>query len=262
MTQQLWLAWGRGELSDAEAQTAAEAAHEHNRARHRGGHSVAKPVPAAVSESPRRHARDRTIGHKCPQARAKVFGLDHGVPLDRNAKARVFAYARALTRRTEKGKAYGAVTAKALEVLRVLLWGFHNAATGRCFPSYEAIAERAACSRTMVYEAIRMLERVGIMTWCNRLVRIRERVAGLFGPLSATRWRVVRTSNAYGFVDPASKFTFRAGTLDQVPQERGGRGNDDASGQAEPDKLGSEDSERPESPRHAQTPSDPARPCW
>jgi hypothetical protein len=35
--------------------------------------------------------------------------------------------ARCLSRRTEKGKAYGVVTAKALAVLEALLWGFHNA---------------------------------------------------------------------------------------------------------------------------------------
>ena len=56
--------------------------------------------------------------------------------------------ARALMRRTEKGKHYGIVTAKFVDVLRALLWGFHNAASGKCFPSYEAIAEAAACSRT------------------------------------------------------------------------------------------------------------------
>ena len=45
--------------------------------------------------------------------------------------------ARALMRRTEKGKAYGQITAKALAVLEALLWGFHNARSGLCFPSYD-----------------------------------------------------------------------------------------------------------------------------
>jgi hypothetical protein len=116
--------------------------------------------------------------------------------------------ARALMRRTEKGKHYGVITANALAVLELLLWSFHNAATGRCFPSHESIAERAACSRTIVYQAIKMLERAGILTWCNRLVRIRQRCAGLFGPSSAWRWRIVGRSNAYAFTDPASKFKF------------------------------------------------------
>jgi DNA-binding GntR family transcriptional regulator len=41
-----------------------------------------------------------------------------------------------------------------------LLWGFHNAATGKCFPGYETIADRADCSRTTVYSAIRALEQL------------------------------------------------------------------------------------------------------
>ena len=58
--------------------------------------------------------------------------------------------ARCLSRKTEKGKAYGVVTAKALAVLEALLWAFHNAKSGLCFPSYERIAEvfggeRSAC---------------------------------------------------------------------------------------------------------------------
>ena len=39
-------------------------------------------------------------------------------------EARIMTFARALMRRTEKGKAYGAITAKALAVLEALLWGF------------------------------------------------------------------------------------------------------------------------------------------
>jgi hypothetical protein len=45
--------------------------------------------------------------------REKLFGHGRPLPLDRNAKARVMVYARALMRRTEKGRAYGEVTAKA-----------------------------------------------------------------------------------------------------------------------------------------------------
>jgi Helix-turn-helix domain len=137
--------------------------------------------------------------------REKLFGDGRLVPLDRNAKVRVMTLARALMRRTEPGKAYGAVTAKALAVLQALLWGFHNAASGKCFPSYEAIAERAGCARSTVAEAIRTLERAGLLSWVNRIKRVREYMPGLFGKASAWRWRVVRTSNGYSFADPASK---------------------------------------------------------
>jgi hypothetical protein len=125
--------------------------------------------------------------------------------------------ARALSRRTEPGKAYGELTAKFLDVLQALLWGFHNAASGKCFPGYEAIADAAGCSRTTVYSAIRALEQLGILTWVNRLKRVREYVPGLFGKGSAWRWRIVRTSNSYSFGDPlASKFKFQTGTADQA----------------------------------------------
>lgn len=130
--------------------------------------------------------------------------------------------ARALSRRTEKGRAYGVLTAKAVAVLQALLWQFHNAGSGRCFPSYEAIAEAAGCARSTVAEALHALERAGVLTWCNRLVRVRERCRDLFGA-DGTRIRVVRTSNAYAFRDPAvaawpqsSKSERQSGTGNQV----------------------------------------------
>ena len=157
--------------------------------------------------------------------REKVFGDGRPRALDRNAKVRVMTRARVLTRRTEAGKHYGAVTAKALAVLEALLWGFHNARSGLCFPSYEKIAERAGCARSTVYEAIKALEEAGLMSWVHRLTRIRERGPDLFG-VWANRWRVIRTSNAYHFNDlkdggrsetleNSSKSEFPSGTPNQ-----------------------------------------------
>jgi hypothetical protein len=59
--------------------------------------------------------------------------------------------ARCLSRRTEKGKAYGDITAKAIAVLEALLWTFHNAKSGLCFPSYEKIADAASCARSKAW---------------------------------------------------------------------------------------------------------------
>jgi DNA-binding transcriptional MocR family regulator len=131
-------------------------------------------------------------------------------------------YIRALMRRTEKGKAYGQVTAKAVAVAEALLWGFHNARNGLCFPSYETIAERAGCARSTVAEALKMLEAAGVLSWVNRIVRVKERCADLFGHLG-TRVRVIRTSNGYQFNDPKgaaskgfpSKSDFQSGTTIQ-----------------------------------------------
>lgn len=135
--------------------------------------------------------------------REKVFGDGDPLPLDRNAKVRVMTLARALMRRTETGKHYGPVTAKALAVLEALLWRFHNARSGLCFPSYERIAEAAGCARSTVAEALKALEAAGLLSWVNRITRIRDAERDLFGRL-VPRWRVIRTSNAYRFRDPGA----------------------------------------------------------
>jgi hypothetical protein len=49
--------------------------------------------------------------------------------------------------------------------------------------------------------AIAALERAGILSWVNRIHRIRVRERDLFGQW-VTSWRVLRTSNAYVFRDP------------------------------------------------------------
>jgi hypothetical protein len=163
-----------------------------------------------------------SISHAHKPRREKMFGEGRVLPLDRNAKARIMVYARALMRRSGQGKHYGALTAKFVAVLGALLWGFHNAASGRCFPSYERIAEKADCSRATVYSAIHALERAGVITWVNRIVRIRDWGPDLFGR-AQNRWRVIRTSNAYVLIDPqpparppdSSKSKFTTGTEDQ-----------------------------------------------
>ncbi|MGI4748218.1 MAG: helix-turn-helix domain-containing protein [Janthinobacterium lividum] len=132
--------------------------------------------------------------------REKVFGEGRSIPLDRNAKARIWAYALARTARLRRpGQHRGPLTRATLDVLRALLWHFHNRTSGRCFPSYERIADSARVHRATVARAIIALEQEGILTWENRLVHQRMAIPGLFGP----QWvRVpMRTSNAYRFYD-------------------------------------------------------------
>jgi Helix-turn-helix domain len=137
--------------------------------------------------------------------REKVFDPGRAVPLDRNAKARIAAYARAWSARNRQpGQHKGPITRAFLDVLSALLWGFHNAHSGVCFPSYEAIAARAECHRCTVAEALKVLEWAGILTWQHRITRIHVRERDLFGRW-ATRWRVIRTSNAYAFRDPLQR---------------------------------------------------------
>src|SRR5208337_4104647 len=138
---------------------------------------------------------------KFRKRREKLFGDGRPRPMDRNSKARIMHLARCISRRTEKGKAYGALTAKALAVLQALLWGFHNAKTGLCFPSYERIAEAAGSARSTVAEAIKALEDAGILSWVNRIKRVAETCLDLFDR-RIRKTRVVRTSNGYHFIDP------------------------------------------------------------
>jgi hypothetical protein len=138
--------------------------------------------------------------------REKIFGPGHAVPLDRNAKSRIQTYARTWSaRHCRPGQHKGPITRAFLDVLQALLWGFHNAHTGRCFPSYEAIAARAGCARSTVAEALKVLEWAGLLSWQHRITRIRERCRDLFGH-DGWRWRVIRTSNAYVFRDPKPLF--------------------------------------------------------
>jgi Helix-turn-helix domain len=167
----------------------------------------AQPGPKAAHGLPRATRR-----------REKCFGMGRPRALDRNAKVRIMHWARCLSRRTEKGRAYGRLTAKAVAVLEALLWAFHNCRSGFCFPSYERIAEAAGCARSSVTGALHALEDCGVLTWVNRVKRVRERCADLLGD-EGWRWRVLRTSNAYHFRDPGapepSKANFQTGTPHQ-----------------------------------------------
>ena len=126
--------------------------------------------------------------------REKTFGPGRAVALDRNAKVRIQAFARAWSARNRQaGQHKGPITRAFLDVLGALLWGFHNSRSGVCFPSYERIAEKAECARSTVAEALKVLEWAGVLTWQHRITRIRERCTDLFGR-NGWRWRVIRTS--------------------------------------------------------------------
>jgi hypothetical protein len=153
--------------------------------------------------------------------REKVFGPGRQITLDRNAKARIAAYARAWSaRHRQPGQHGGPITHAADKVLRALLYGFHNARTGACFPSYAAIAERAVVARSTVALALAALEFAGVLTWQHRITRIREKAADLFGRVT-WRWRVIRTSNAYVFRRISSESENRPGTRYQDSLDTG-----------------------------------------
>jgi Helix-turn-helix domain len=202
-----WRAHAEAQILDTDAEAISEAI-EARRARLMGKRPT-KPLQPALA---------RPGGFRTIERREKMFGMGRPKALDRNAKVRIMHWARCLARRTEKGRAYGVVTAKSLAVLEVLLWAFHNAKSGLCFPSYERIAEAAGCARSSIAGALRALESCGVLSWVNRIKRVREQCPDLLGD-NGWRWRVLRTSNAYHFRDPgapnSSKANFQSGTPNQ-----------------------------------------------
>ena len=93
--------------------------------------------------------------------REKLFGEGRSRPLDRNAKVRVMHLARMLVRRTSRGNTTGGLPPSIWTCFRRYLWGFHNAKSGRCFPSLARIAEAAGCARSQSRAPLPRLRRSG-----------------------------------------------------------------------------------------------------
>jgi AraC-like DNA-binding protein len=175
-------------------------------------HRPAHPVPRKI-----RAARaGRRRAERTAQRRGKHFGRGPVRAMDRNAKVRIRFWLERLKRPTEPGRHYGEITGKAYDVAIALLWTFHNARSGLCFPSYAKIAAAAGCAEKYVAELIHMLERAGVLTWVNRLKREPA------PPDSNRRTQVVRTSNGYKFNDPpslSSKSELQTGTALRLKNE-------------------------------------------
>jgi Helix-turn-helix domain len=206
LARKLWRAHAERQIEDTDAEVLSEAIEARR---------------AALKGNPARAGSKAVLGLPgASRRREKVFGLGRPRALDRNAKVRIMHWARCLNRRTERGRAYGQLTAKAVAVLEALLWAFHNAKSGLCFPSYEKIAEAAGCARSSIAGALHALEACGVLSWVHRLKRVRERCSDLFGE----GFRIVpaRASNGYWFNDPSPagqpippKANFQSGTPNQ-----------------------------------------------
>jgi hypothetical protein len=202
IVRDMWVDHTHSLLTDNEMEALDEAARTRREALRPRRAETRPKLRAVPSSTPRPSARRP---RRSQRPREKLFGNGRTVPLDREAKNRIQVLMRALTHPTEPGKHYGAVTAKAEAVGRVLLWVFHNFKTGLCIPGYDTIAKKAGCHRDTVAEAIKMLEAAGILTWCNRRARV---------TVSGVR-KVIRISNSYRFIDPGSKSEFPSGTSNQ-----------------------------------------------
>ncbi len=95
--------------------------------------------------------------------------------IDRNARARLMFHAEALDRRTRLPGQHGGVLKRTgLAVLKALLFGFANVATGRCDPSFDTLARAAGVARSTVAVALRRLEAAGLLERVRRQVGMRR----------------------------------------------------------------------------------------
>ena len=153
--------------------------------------------------------------------REKVFGDGKPRPMSRNVKLRIMALARVLMRPTESGKHYGEITAKHFAVLAGVAVGLPQ----RRVRALLSVAMRRSPRRPAVRarpsrEAIKALEKAGLLTWVQRIKRVHERVINLFGEgVHGQRSRIFRTSNGYQFIEPpdvqSSKSENKSGTAGQ-----------------------------------------------
>ena len=130
------------------------------------------------------------------QTRTKAFfHFEPRIACDANTKHHIQLVVDAINARHKKaGQHQGPITRAYEKVLKVLLFDFHNSKTGRCDPSHRAIAKKARCCRDTVIEALKVLEELGVLTWCHRLIRRWDGPLDWFGkPTLALR----RTSNGY-----------------------------------------------------------------
>jgi DNA-binding MarR family transcriptional regulator len=109
-------------------------------------------------------------------------------PLTREQRARLSFLAEKFDAHTrDPGKHGGHLKRTGLQVLRILLFHFHNVHNGRCDPSLDTIAKAAGMARSTVAKALNRLEEAGIIERIRRARWIR-----LNG-----RKRCVQWSNAY-----------------------------------------------------------------
>lgn len=133
--------------------------------------------------------------------RLKVFGFGRVRPMAREAKAKLCLYLRNLRGCRDLSRSH-------FDVAEKLLFQFHNAASGRCFPSLESLARAAGCSVSTVQRAIRALEALKVLSWVHRLEWRSVEAPGL-GVRRVPR----RTSNGYQFLLPPSLLAASDGAL-------------------------------------------------
>jgi hypothetical protein len=125
--------------------------------------------------------------------------------LDRNLRARIMFLAEALDRRTHlPGQHGGCLKRTGLAVFKALLYGFHNAVTGRCDPSLDTLARMAGVARSTCTLALKRLEAAGLV----------RRIA---------RWRAVAANGGLVVLQLSNAYLFPMADAAQRPPETGSR---------------------------------------
>ena len=167
----------------------------------RASYARQRPLSGPVERQPRRKSHVQFAPPSPTDSRKGIRHPPRPSPR-RQRQARLIAFAEGWTAMHRTARQHrGPITRAFMEVLKAMLWGFHNSKTGHCFPSYETIAAKAKCNRDTVYEAIKIFEQAEILTWVNRITRIRVQDIDLLGR-RIWRWQIIRTSNSYIFRDP------------------------------------------------------------
>jgi hypothetical protein len=121
------------------------------------------------------------------------------VPVSMAVRHRLYRLAVRLRRRTKaKGRKRGVISDATLHVYWHMLFTLTDNATGACEPAIDFIAKTAGAARSTVCEALKQLERVGLLRIMRRLIR---RVVGE----GRMKWETtVQDTNAYLFGEPHS----------------------------------------------------------
>lgn len=118
--------------------------------------------------------------HPRPWHAGSTFDAGPRVPLNREQRARIKFLIEAHRRARRLTLAWREC---GLVLLRRM------GTSGQCDPSHETIARDTALSVRTIQRAFAALRNLGLLTWCNRLVR--------------TGWRAEQTSNAYCWLTTA-----------------------------------------------------------
>jgi hypothetical protein len=180
----------------------------------------ANHTPARASFDPRRTRAVRTLGdllgstaiYEGQKTRApspcwsgSAAKPVKWLPLSKAAAGELYRQAEDYERQTRQpGKQDGAIGRNGLAVLRALIFGFLNYATGQLDPGYAAIAHKACISVRSAARGVQSLKQVGILNWVRRCTPIieagrciLEQLTNAYAILPVSQWRGYQPAPRY-----------------------------------------------------------------